>query len=246
MNNESNQSHKAIIAIIGVIAAVVLIIITISILAINFAPREEANIVNSQSLSSNNSDANENFDQQISDSELTRFKQELYNLLNSTQSADHDFDAAIRWDTVQAHYGSYPYTTFLVDIDEYEQTYRVNIYQNAVELPCPKLGESKYPESFCIGNAGEYDDSINVVFGNNLPYSGETSAGEYFSISRNDIESMENASDRYLRVLIRSCPWSDDALERAREAVNQYIESRGASSNLFDIRIEPAGGCHGE
>ena len=248
-NQNEDQSKKTMIAIISIVVAIVMAIITISIVGINIQSSNEANIVNetAQETYAENSATSENNDSKLlSDEDMTRVKQEIYTLLHKINPDAENDDVVIRWDSFSTESGVYPKTTFLADVDSYQQTYRVSVDQERVAVSCPSLGESKYPESFCIGNNGEYDDSINVVFGRNLPYSGETSNGEYFYIDRNSLESMENINDRYLEVRVRACPWTDEAINRAREATNEVISSLGASPNLFDIRIDSAGGCHGE
>ena len=144
-DSNNNQSRKIIIAFVGVMMAFVMIIITISIIASSFSGTNEAKIIN---------EYDSNVDM-ISEEDMSRFKQSLYDLLQKTTSADRNFDAAVRWDTLKTTTGSYPSTTFMVDVDAYKQSYRVTIDQYNVIISCPKIGESKYPSSFCIGNNSE-------------------------------------------------------------------------------------------
>ncbi len=226
--------------LVGFAMDFVLVVVTLSTVFSTFATREEARIINPT-----NSDPEAQYSL-ITDEDMARVKKGLYALLNQTRSVEHDFDTIIRWETLEQKAGAYPSTSFIVDIDEYQQTFRVTIDQYAVLLSCPELNISKYPTSFCIGNDGDYDDSISVVFGAKLPYSGVTSAGENFWIDRSSFAIMENPYDRFLEVYVRACPYNDNVATRAREAAEEIIGSLGADPVLFKLKVYSAGGCHGE
>ena len=234
-NPTDNQSRKILYAIIAISAAFVILIITISVLGSVLGNRKEANIINEPSTTEQT--------QLISDEALSRVKKELYNHISRSHPNPSKFDTAIRWDTVKTATSTYPSTSFLVDIDQYQQTYQVVVDDSSVVIHCPSLGESKYPESFCAGNQYENDDSIGVVFGSQLPYSGYTSAHEYFSISRNT--NRKNTEDPALIVLVSSCSKDQSAKDRANAAVDEVITSLGASPSLFSRQISIVG-CHGE
>ena len=195
LNTNQNHPQKTAIAFISLIIAFILVVITISIIIPGLANREEARIINA----TNETTVSET-ESKLSDEDLARVKKALYQTLNKTQSANQDFDAAIRWDTLKTVNNLFPYTSFLVDVDEYKQTYRVTVDQYIVNVNCPEIGESKYPKSFCLGNGSEYDDSISIVLGDQFPIDTRTSAGEYVSINRNDLTKTEDINHRYLEV----------------------------------------------
>ena len=82
------------------------------------------------------------------------------------------------------------YYSFLVDVDEYKQTYRATISiespiaknkniskdSDGIVLSCPKKKEKKYPDSPCIGMYN--DDSDPNIY---LPYYGTTSNGKEYT-----------------------------------------------------------------
>lgn len=237
-DSQSNQSRKLIYAIVGIVVAVIFVIITVSVIAMNAPADGEAVIINEQDVQP----------EQMSDESLTDVKKALYTLLHSTMGADNNFDVAVRWDTLKIQdNNTYTVKSFIVDVDEYKQTYQANVVGSMVELSCPKIGESKYPESFCIGNVGDYDDSIYVVFGENLPYGGYTSEDEYFSIARNTTASMSDVGDRYLDIQVLNCDGDnqDDVIARTNEAVDEVLTSLGAPTNLFERKINVLS-CHDE
>lgn len=241
-SGDSNQSRRAVYAIVAIVAVVILAIVTISVVAINLSSRSPVNIVNNQS-STQDETTQDQTNEMLSDEDLASVKKELSALLKSTKGVDGNFDVAVRWDSLKTSAGRYPATKFLVDVDAYQQTYEVTLSNSVVTIACPQLGETKYPESFCIGNMGNYDDSISVVFGSNLPYEGYTSEDEYFSVSRN--EDMKNFTDRYLDVMVINCMGDEAAKDRADAALNEWITSLGASPELFSRQITLVG-CHGE
>lgn len=238
-NNNSRSIQNRPFVVLSVIAVVAVVsIVTISLLVTTFSNHQEANIVNE-------SGAQEISD--ISDEDMTRVKKELYRFLNDSAGANHEFDVSVRWDTV-AHTSTTTTKemTFMVDIDEYQQSYRVILNPYVVYLQCPELGESKYPSSYCIGNSSEGDNSTSVVFGELLPYTGETSEGELFSLERPYINGIQYADTPDLNVYVSACSDTDAAKERARAAAEEYINSLGAPSDLFNLKVSLAGGCHGE
>ena len=219
--------------IIAIVAAVILLIITISVVAIN-ANKDEATIVNESGRDS----------EIISDEDLAEVKSRVYahtknvsqseegNNDNNGNTYDGDVSAAVRWNTVKSSDDS---TTFLIDLDDYQQTYRVYVTDGETFLTCPKISESKYPESFCIGTSGDIDDSITAVFGANLPYTGQTNSGYTYTIARNE-NSRKNGS---LYILSYSCQPAEKVSAEVSQSVDTYITSFGAPTTLFikDISV---------
>lgn len=82
------------------------------------------------------------------------------------------------------------YYTFLVDVDEYKQTYKATISiesplaknkdiskdSDGIVLSCPKKKEKKYPDSPCVSMYN--DDSDPNIY---LPHKGTTSNGKEFT-----------------------------------------------------------------
>lgn len=233
MLNDKIQNYKIRNALIGIIAAFVVAIVSISICAIVLNKGGEATIVNESSRDSSI----------LSDADLSRMKKEVYALIRSANNTDDNtIDMALRWDTLyQKDNGGVKQISVIADVDEYRQTYQILLDEYYVYVACPDLEITKYPESYCVGNDGDYDDSTTVVFGTSLPYQGETSEGELFSISRYSW----NRGDNRLSVQIQSCLDDESVIERAEQAVDEYITSLGASPNIF--KKEFSANCsHGE
>lgn len=230
-DSSSQQAWKSTRALIGIIIAIIFIIVTISVAGAVLAKHEEANIVNEYDTKTD----------VISSTEMTNVKKELYSVLKDTSGADHDFDAVVRWDTVRTNIDGTGAKSFLVDIDEYEQTFQVLIDGTRIDVNCPEVEETKYPESYCIGNGTLFDDSIGIVFKNLLPYEGRTNEGEYFTIARN--EDLKDLNDRYLNIIVTACPFDDATKERVNQAVDDIIISLGASPQAFRRTIVSGGIC---
>lgn len=242
MNNGIERNKKILYSIIAIFITFVFLIITLSVILKNIF-KQEAKISNDSGRDS----------AIISDQEISRVRTEVYKSIKDIYTDDYykdifpngidnigdkDVELGIRWNTVQKNEGS---TSFLADFDEYRQTYRIYIAEDEILLTCPKVSESKYPESFCVGNSGDSDDSITAVFGSALPYSGQTEDGYEYTVMR-DKNSRKNGS---ITVLSYSCGPKEEVQTQVTESVDELISSLGASPNLFkkDISIS----ClHGE
>ena len=228
--NIENQDRKVRFAIIAIIVGIIFIIITISIVGVFLNNLNTTKIVNESSKN----------DETVSNEELDLVEEKFSPALERFYNYKDRADVAIRWDTVKNNDLG---VEFIADVDEIQQTYRVVIEDGEVFLDCPELGISKYPDSFCIGNYREYNDSISVVFGSMLPINGTTEEGEKFSIARN--KNMNSMSDRYLEIYSYSCPSNDETLQRVNKSVDEIISSLGAAPSMFERKIIPPG-CHGE
>ncbi len=236
-NTGDEQSRKSLRVTIGAVVAFILVIVTISVYVMTLSNHEEARIVNE--------DANVNAETGgalIASKDMSRIKKELYRTLSGVGKATRDFDAAVRWSTFEAATDGHPHATFLVDIDEYQQTYRIMFSKNEVIVSCPEPFETKFPDSFCIG-LGEQNDSIQATLGSVLPYTGKTSEGETFSVERSPIGEWKRP---YLRAYARVCSATDETLERVRTATEELIIAQGGSPAAFEIQVLASGACHGE
>ena len=182
-----------------------------------------------------------NISSAISDSDLSRVKTELFTTLNNlTDEASNYLDVSVRWDSVEK---TSDRTTFVIDVDSHQQTYLVTLDPYHVTLSCPDPSVTKYPDSFCVGNDGEYNDSISVIFGEELPLTAKTSAGDTFEIVRSEISGGE--WNRDLAIWIFSCPASDAQTTRVSAAVDDLISARGGSPSAFTKKFYHAS-CAGE
>lgn len=178
----------------------------------------------------------------LSDSDLSRVKKEVFSTLKSVAETEAGrIGVSVRWDSFKKTASGR--TSFLIDVDDYRQTYLVNLDQYNVTLSCPEISLSKYPDSFCVGNDGEYDDSISVIFGDELPLSAETSEGEKFEIVRSEISGGQ--WNRDLAIWIFSCPASDVLTSRVSVAVDALISTRGGSPSAFSKKFYNMS-CKGE
>lgn len=229
-NQEQSRTRWALIAI-G--AAGVVFVIMIAALGTILAPKDNVQIVNGEGSSGD----------PISSADLSRVKNGVYSTVQTWNDVKgDDLEIAVRWDTMKkSGTEEYPSTIFLVDVDEYRQSYRVEVDKENVVVSCPTLGESKYPESYCHGTANEYDDSVSVVFGQLLPYQWRTSQGDGFIIERNgfDVEAP-------LFVQAFACDTDTAALERVDAAVDNLIMELGASPTLFGRKVEGINCEHSE
>lgn len=219
MNNMS-YDNKVKYSVIGIVAVFILLIITVSAYGIFFANKREVNVLN---------DEHEKTDL-MSDDDYKRIRKELYALI-STKEITGDIDISIRWDTLQDKTDEYGRKyNFIIDVDKIEQSYQVYFDDVLVLLSCPEIGLSKYPKSFCIGSAGENDDSITVVFGTSLPYHGVTEKGEHFEVFRRNNETK-------LSVNAFVCPDNTEGIQRINAAVDKFITDHGGYVETFERKL---------
>lgn len=223
MQDNHSQTIRARNAIIALCAAFIIVIISISVAMSNILDnKNKAKIINE---SSNNANL-------VSAEDLERIRTELYDFMSTIYDMNSSsVDVAIRWDTVKTEGESDSRrTTMLADVDEYQQTYRINVNEYYVLFDCPELSETKYPNSFCIGNDGEMNDSIMVVFGEKVPYKGTTDNGVDFELSRNSLQP----GDHGLKLWVYSCGEDIKAIQQANDEINNLIVSLGAPTELFE------------
>ena len=217
-NKHIISPHLLVILIIGF----TIIIVLISILGIILRGNGEITIVNE-------SDVNYSL---ISPNDLARVKKALFPVLNIVNDADaNHINVFVRWDTVAKNTQDSDLTTFLIDVDDFQQTYLVALDSYNVTLDCPSPQLSKYPTSFCIGSSDENSDSISSVFGDELPLTAQTSQGETYIITRANPTGGE--WNHALAIWIFSCPSSDELTNRVSASLDQIIASRGAQASIF-------------
>lgn len=140
--------------------------------------------------------------------------------------------------------GDYIYnSTFLVDIDEYRQTFLVTASWSTsrqVEVPdgivisCPPNDLMKYPESTCV-SAYNSSNSIEMY----LPYSGVIPSGESFTVrQRRYLDGTP-----YLEIAVDSCG-NQKILDEALEVVRDWITSVNIDPDLFKYEL-PTHYCPG-
>lgn len=219
MNNLS-YNNKVKFGIIGIVVVFVLLIITISAYGVFFANKREVHVLNDEHKDSS----------LMSDGDYKRIKKELYSLISS-EEVSGNIDISIRWDTLQDKTDEYGRKyNFIIDVDKIEQSYMVYFDDVQVLLSCPEIGLSKYPKSFCIGSAGENDDSITVVFGTSLPYQGVTDHGEHFEVFRRQNETK-------LSVNAFVCPDDKAGVERINAAIDKFITDHGGYVETFERKL---------
>lgn len=129
---------------------------------------------------------------------------------------------------------------FLVDIDEYQITYKVSFsflndegFYESPEIVCPAPSQMKYPDTICVGREANAYTTDGTTFLNELPYYFDLPTGQFVTVT---LESPYDERD-YLNVRVSSC--GDNAIiESARSEVKSWIESFGYSPDDYDIRIE--------
>lgn len=234
-NDELQRNKRQRNAIIAIIFAFILLIVTISVFATVLSPKNEASVINEI--------AGEN--ELISDDELSRIKKSVYDYVKGTFGTDKGpVNLEIRWNTIQEENlgADGRRLTMLVDIDEYRQTFKVSVDKYFVFAGCPLPSESKYPDSFCIGNNGELDDSIRAVFGSKLPYTGQTDDGVQYELSRRT----KQPDDHQLKLWVNTCPNDTVTIQKANQGIKDFITSLGAPLGLFEWTTITKNCTHGE
>ena len=132
--------------------------------------------------------------------------------------------------------------SFLIDIDEYKQTYEVaHSYSKTVEIPdgttinCPSYDKMKYPGEKCIGMTNT-SDSIEMY----LPYTGKINSGEQFIVKQRRYFD----GKPYIEIAINSCG-DQSILDEALTATKDWMKSINVDPELFSFEI-PTHYCPGE
>ena len=222
--SEAESAKRFKIIIVSLIALFVIVIIAISVISVFVRGKKQANVVNEGDRV-----------EEVSKQDMDDMKTSLYYALeNAGVKANQVNDSAIRWSTVyKEDLGEGDYrTSFVVDIDSIKQTYIVYTNGSEAYITCPELSISKYPESFCIGNSGDGDDSISIVLGNSMfPYEGSLEGNVSYSLNR-DWENHE------LIVHVFDCKDNKSAIDASLKDVDRIIKEHKGNPEVFKKRVE--------
>lgn len=120
--------------------------------------------------------------------------------------------------------------SLLADLSSPELTYEIEKSPGGdILVNCPTVAEMKNPEVFCIGE--EKTSTIDVVLGNELPYSNETDSGYYYIVRK---DYGENSNPRLAIYAPESCD-SEDASREIKSAVKSWISSHGINAEIIPL-----------
>ncbi|MBR5419026.1 hypothetical protein IK110_02150 [Candidatus Saccharibacteria bacterium] len=207
---------KAKTLIVSVIVLFVAIIIFIASV-LSSAGSNSVKIVNKSSLKDNG----------LSDKKISDASRSIYNFLKKKGYDVSKSEIVVRDVVDQGDDSGY----FIVDIDSIQQTYCYYYSDEVNLLGCPYINESKYPDSYCIGNSRENDDTATVIFGSDLPYDGSIKSGIKYRVFRKDL-------DHNLYIHIYGCSSDSASKASVEEAVRKMISDRGANPDSFPIKYE--------
>ena len=193
----------------------------------------------------------------ISDSDINNFRNELLILLrnyNAIGVDDEVSDVVIREGSeisstnVDTDGGYWKETTFLIDIDSLKQTYTVKIIESdekldgiTAQIYCPKLTESKYPESECRGIY--YSDNTSIEY--RLPYEFSLENGEKVLVKNVDTIKKQGEWKNIVQVYLFSCKDKNPPVEEAEKAVREWVKGTGDEFEFYTYNIR-TGYCEGD
>lgn len=186
----------------------------------------------------------------ISSGEMKQFRYELLYFLEPHYVAEGTVvsDIYIRSDSVASFKtydsaGDYNRISFLIDIDSIQQTFEVNILSTDVEqtdskvkITCPKVSESKFPDSVC-------DDATSIEMlpsvKNYLPHEMALASGEKVLVKK-----IIYKSGIQLEIYLYSCDEKNPPMEETKELVKKWVEEIGDERNYnYNVRT---GYCEGD
>jgi hypothetical protein len=155
----------------------------------------------------------------ISDKEIKNLQLHLANLLG-----DQDLDVVIRTDSISYATSDQQTTAnFLIDIDSLKQTYAITIYDTdialespSVEVKCPKISDSKYPDSECQTPSNTSHD-LNL----HLPYETKLSSGEKVYVKDITIEP----NGKNIQIYLYSCEDENPKTEETKNLIRNWVEN---------------------
>ena len=206
---EDDYSQKIKFISISLIVALVAVIIAVS--AISSSLGSSVHIVNYGSGDTGSL---------LTDKELKSVKEAVLSELRASNVEGADI--SIRWSSYNEPLSGWK--KFLIDIDKIQQTYQVTLASGRVDIDCPKPAQSLYPNSFCITNNGEDNDSIYATFGYLIPYEGATANGTKFRLYRDKIG--------VLAVHVFDCE-SEDKKNDVQETIDNLVKSLNANPAIF-------------
>lgn len=127
---------------------------------------------------------------------------------------------------------------FLVDVDEYELTYRAEVWEkkekknSEVFFYCVPPSQSKYPDNFCVGYNGQ--STLSVTIGYSLPLTAKKTMNGYYYDAK--IKYKEKSIWPYVDIFVSSCG-SQKIKDEARNDFRDWIKEQGYDPNLFEIQV---------
>lgn len=212
MNHDNYRNRVSAVSFSFVVFGIVLIIFLFSLsqhLNLN-----EAQVVNYSTGSIIDNEA------------MTKIRKTMYSFL---KNHNYNPNSEITIRTSSAMRTESGFVSTLIDVDSIEQTYRIRINpeQKTIVVACPSLAETKYPNTFCEGGDGEFDDTLEKVLGKLLPYEGTTPSGYKYSLYRYSL-------DRNLYVREYACAENDTAAKEILEAVRGLIKDNGGNPDIIN------------
>lgn len=242
------DKKKMITRILVLVVIAIVVLVGVGVLIWNLVPKDydKVTIRNDDELI-----------EKVGSGEVNNFKQELLNLLRENKiigSNDLIDDAEVREGTVVSGTvidgdGEYrKTTTFLVDIDSIKQTYVVRILESDVEMDgitaqiyCPKVSESKYPESEC--NGVYYSDNKSIEY--RLPYEFNLGSGEKVLVKNVDTVKKQGEWKNIVQVYLYSCDDNNPPVAEVEEAVRKWVQGTGDEFDYYTYNIR-TGYCEGD
>lgn len=136
--------------------------------------------------------------------------------------------------------------SFIVDIDSVKQTYEVKIIDTdeeltdlAVQITCPHVSKSKYPDSVCEGIYGGTSKKVEK----HIPYEMKLDTGEKIIVK--NLEPTMGGS-KLLHIYLYSCDEKDPLITETKDAVHAWVKSLGDESSEFYTYDVRAGYCEGD
>jgi hypothetical protein len=128
--------------------------------------------------------------------------------------------------------------SFLVDVDNYEVTYRAEVWEkkekktSEVFFYCVPPRQSKYPDKFCVGYNGQ--STISVTIGYSLPLiAKQTNIGNYYDAR---IKYKENSIWPYIEIFVSSCG-NERIKSDVREDFSNWIKDQGYNPSIYNVEI---------
>lgn len=239
-----NWKRKVMLSLIVIVALALA-----GVLVWNIIPRDydKVNVTNAEELLT-----------KVGNEELNNFRQELLNLLRGNGVIGEDEtvdDVVVREGTVVSSTDTYredeywKTTTFLVDIDSIKQTYSVKIVESdenmegvTAQIYCPKLSESKYPESKCSGLY--YSDNSSIEY--RLPYEMKLESGEKVLVKALDTVKKQGRWKNIVQVYLYSCDENNPPVSETEKMVRKWVDEVGDGFKDYYTYNIRTGYCEGD
>lgn len=211
--------------------ALSLLVFVLSVIALVyalFAQKEPANITNYDQESNK-------YETQLTNDEIKNLKETIKKVATINYGYTGKIDISVRWSSFVR---DSVLKVYLVDVDSIQQTLKIKQADKFIDVFCPTMSETKYPNSFCY-SYGDVPDSLDTVFGRLLPYIGKTASGiEYI------MDNVSESDRRLLTVSVKKANASESDMNEALSSARSFTKSLGAGDDLFkfETRLEPMNG----